>query len=216
MRRLPKTIMVEMEIYSGWIRSCRGWLYRRLPSWNVAWHRKRLAGYERRWGLEKEGFTKEGFFRIFQRRVLPRCRPGVFYELVTGDGQVGSLGVWLEGLGQGWKVMAWEHRPAPHSSLKKNRPTTKIHGCRLTIWSEEERINGVVGITARGVMEAAGVCREIRTGHTRPYFVGIWNPTRRPVWMHRLVREGYRLEIIYERMEFYVCAETRGQKTEDR
>jgi hypothetical protein len=208
--------MLEVEIYSSWIRSCRGWLYRRLPSWSTTWHRKRLAGYERRWGLEKEGFTMEGFFRIFQRRVLPRCRPGVFYELVTGDGLVGSLGVWLEGLGEGWKVRAWEARPTPLASLRKNREKTGIHEGRLTIWSEEERKTEVVGITARGAKEAAGVCREIRTGHIRPYFVGIWNPTRRPVWMHRLAREGYRLEIVYERMEFYVSVESRRQITKDR
>ena len=198
------------------IRSCRGWLYRRLPSWGATWHRKKLAGYERRWGLEQDGFTKEGFFRIFQRRVLIRCRPGSFYELMTGDGLVGSLGVWLEGLGQGWKVEAWEDQPAPLLSLRENRMQTRIHEGRLTIWSEKERKAGVEGITTRGAKEAAGVCREIRKGRIRPYFVGIWNPTRRPVWMHRLVREGYRLEIVYERIEFYVSAETRRQITEDR
>ena len=198
------------------IRSCRGWIYRRLPSWSTTWHRKKLAGYERRWGLEQEGFTKEGFFRIFQRRVLIHCRPGSFYELMTGDGLVGSLGVWLEGLGQGWKVESWEHRPTPLASLRKNREKTGIHGSRLTIWSEEERKVGVEGITTRGAKEAAGVCREIRKGKIRPYFVGIWNPTRRPAWMHRLVREGYRLEIVYERIEFYVSVETRRQITEDR
>jgi len=185
------------------IRSCRGWLYRRLPSWGATWHRKKLAGYERRWGLEQDGFTKEGFFRIFQRRVLIRCRPGSFYELMTGDGLVGSLGVWLEGLGQGWKVEAWEDQPAPLLSLRENRMQTRIHEGRLTIWSEKERKAGVEGITTRGAKEAAGVCREIRKGRIRPYFVGIWNPTRRPVWMHRFVREGYRLEIAYANIEFY-------------
>ena len=198
------------------IRSCRGWLYRRLPSSNTKLHRKRLAGYERRWGLEKEGFTKEGFFRIFQRRVLSRCRPGVFYELVTGDGLVGSLGVWLERLEQGWTAAAWEHRTMPLVSLKKNRQQTEIYQGRLTIWSEKERGSAVAGITTRGAREAAGVCREIRAGRIRPNFVGIWNPTRRPVWIHRLGRAGYQLEIVYERMEFYVSAETRRQITEDR
>jgi len=198
------------------IRSCRGWLYRRLPSWGATWHRKKLAGYERRWGLEQDGFTKEGFFTIFQRRVLIRCRPGSFYELMTGDGLVGSLGVWLEGLGQGWKVEAWEDQPAPLLSFRENRMQTRIYEGRLTIWSEEERKAGVEGITTRGAKEAAGVCREIRKGRIRPYFVGIWNPTRRPVWMHRLVREGYQLKIVYERIEFYVSAETRRQITEDR
>lgn len=160
-------------------------------------------GYERRWGLEKEGFTKEGFFKVFQRRVLSLCQPGGFYELATGDGLVGSLGKWLERGGGGWRVEAWEHRPSPLAALRKNRQLTIIHEGRLTIWSEEERKVGVEGITTRGAKEAAGVCREIRKGKIRPYFVGIWNPTRRPAWMHRLAREGYQLEIVYDRMEFY-------------
>ena len=183
-------------------RICRGWLYRMLPSWSATWHRKRLAGCERRWGLEQEGFTKEEFVRIFKREFLSRCQPGLFYELVTGDGLVGSLGVWLEGK-DGWKVEAWEHRPSPIALFKKNRPTTKIHECRLTVWSAEEREGGVVGITTRGVEEAAGVCREIRKSRVRPYFVGIWNPTQRPVWIHRLGQEGYQLEIVYANIEFY-------------
>jgi hypothetical protein len=198
------------------IRSCRGWLYRRLPSWGATWHRKKLAGYERRWGLEQDGFTKEGFFTIFQRRVLIRCRPGSFYELMTGDGLVGSLGVWLEGLGQGWKVEAWENRPHPLAAFRKNRPRTEVHGNGLTAWVEEARKTNPAGITSRGSRESTGVCQEIRNGRIRPGFVGIWNPTRRPAWMHRLVREGYRLEMVYERMEFYVSAETRRQIAEDR
>ena len=185
------------------IRSCRGWIYRRLPSWSTTWHRKKLAGYERRWGLEQEGFTKEGFFRIFQRRVLIYCRPGSFYELTTGDGLVGSLGVWLEGLGQGWKVESWEHRPTPHSSLKKNREKAGIHEGRLTNWSEKKRRPNPTGITSRGSVESTALCRQIRNGGIRPGFVGIWNPTRRPVWMHRLRRAGYQLEMVYERIEFY-------------
>jgi hypothetical protein len=191
----------------AFLRLLRGWFYRRYPVVSRGRYRKKLAGYERRWGLEKEGFTKEGFFRIFQRRVLFRCRPGVFYELVTGDGLVGSLGVWLERLGQGWTAAAWEHRTMPLVSLKKNRQQTKIYEGRLTIWSEKERGIALAGITTRGAREAAGVCREIRAGRIRPNFVGIWNPTRRPVWIHRLGRAGYQLEIVYERMEFYVDAE---------
>ncbi len=198
------------------LRFLRGWLYRRYPAVSRAWYRKKLAGYERRWGLEQEGFAKEGFFRIFQRRVLSHCRPGLFYEMVTGDGLVGSLGVWLEKLGQGWKVEAWEHRPAPLASLRKNRQQTRIHEDRLTIWSVDERKAGVVGITTRGAREAAGVCREIRASQIRPQWVGIWNPSRRPVWLRRLGKSGYRLELVYDRMEFYVSAETRGQITEDR
>jgi len=185
------------------IRSCRGWLYRRLPSWNTKLHGKRLAGYERRWGLEQEGFTKEGFFRIFQQRVLFRCRPGVFYELVTGDGLVGSLGVWLEELGVGWSVEAWEHRPFPLSSIQEQRPKYQIHEGRLKIWSAKERKKDLVGITTRKAREASGVCREIRTRQIRPEWVGLWNPTMRPGWFCRMKRAGYQLVLVYQRMEFY-------------
>jgi len=198
------------------LRFLRGWLYRRYPSVSPGWHRKKLAGYERRWGLEDDGFTKEGFFRILQNKILARVRAGSFYELVVGDGQVGSLGIWLERGGGGWRVEAWEHRRHPLAAFRKNRPRTKIHGDRLTTWPEEIRKTNPAGITSRGSRESAGICREIRNGWIRPGFVGIWNPTRRPVWMHRLERAGYRLEVIYERMEFYVSAETRRQIAEDR
>jgi hypothetical protein len=166
--------------------------------------------------LEDDGFTKEGFFGILQNKILARVRAGSFYELVVGDGQVGSLGIWLERGGGGWRVEAWEHRPHPLAAFRKNRPRTKIHGDRLTTWPEEKRKTNPAGITSRGSRESAGICREIRNGWIRPGFVGIWNPTRRPVWMQRLGRAGYRLEIVYERMEFYVSAETRRQITEDR
>jgi len=189
------------------IRSCRGWLYRRLPSWGATWHRKKLAGYERRWVLEEEGFTKEGFFRIFQQRVLTRCRPGSFYELMTGDGLVGSLGTWLERERGEWRVKAWEHRPAPIASLKRNRPTTEIHEERLTSWSANDREKDLVGITTRGSREATGVCREIRTRQIRPQWVGLWNPTMRSTWFHRMRSGGYQLELVYQRMEFYVDGE---------
>jgi len=162
-----------------------------------------LAGYERRWVLEKEGFTKQGFFRIFQRRVLSRCRPGVFYELVTGDGLVGSLGVWLEELGVGWSVEAWEHRPFPLSSIQEQRPKYQIHEGRLKIWSAKERKKDLVGITTRKAREASGVCREIRTRQIRPEWVGLWNPTMRPGWFCRMKRAGYQLVLVYQRMEFY-------------
>jgi hypothetical protein len=153
--------------------------------------------------LEKEGFTKEGFFKVFQRRVLSHCQPGGFYELATGDGLVGSLGTWLERGGGGWRVEAWEHRPSPLAALRKNRQLTMIHEGRLTIWSEEERKAGLVGITTRGAKEAAGVCREIRGSRIRPIFIGIWNPTMRPAWFHRMRSAGYQLVLVYQRMEFY-------------
>lgn len=186
-----------------WVRSLRGWGYRWIPPLREEWSRKRIAGYERRWNLEVDGFTKEGFFRILQRNILAKVRAGDFYELVVGDGQVGSLGIWLERGGGGWRVEAWEHRPHPLGAFRKNRPGTEIHGGRLTKWAEEKRKADPAGITSRGTRESAAICREIRNGRIRPGFVGIWNPTRRPVWMHRLGRAGYRLEMIYERMEFY-------------
>jgi len=207
---------VQSETCKYWIRLGRGWLYRRLPSWGTTWHRKKLAGYERRWGLEQDGFTKEGFFRILQKNMMAKAQIGDFYELMVGDGLVGSLGTWLEQSGGRWKVEAWEHRPTPLMALRKSRPGTQIHGQRLTSWSEKERKTNPTGITSRGSRESTAICREIRNGHIRPSFVGIWNPTRRRVWMCRLGRAGYRLEIVYERMEFYVSAETRRQITEDR
>jgi hypothetical protein len=189
------------------LRLLRGWLYRRYLSVYPEWHRKKLAGYERRWGLEDHGFTKEGFFRVFQKKFLRGNRSGRVYELAAGDGLVGSLGVWLEGLGEGWKVEAWEHRATPLASIRKNRPTTEIHEGRLTRWSAEERKKDLVGITTRGAREAAGVCKEICAGQIRPQWVGLWNPSMRSTWFHRLRGAGYELVLVYQRMEFYVDAE---------
>jgi len=135
--------------------------------------------------------------------MLSHFRPGAFYELAAGDGLVGSLGTWLEGLGEGWSVEAWEHRPHPLAALRKNRLDTEIHGSRLTRWSANERKKDLVGITTRGAREAACVCREIRTGQIQPCWIGIWNPSRRPIWLKRLGKSGYRLALVYERMEFY-------------
>jgi hypothetical protein len=100
-------------------------------------------------------------------------------------------------------VEAWEHRPHPLAALRKNRTETPIHVSRLTTWSEKERKCNPAGITSRGARESSTLCREIHNGRIRPSFLGIWNPTRRPVWIHRLGRAGYRLEMVYERMEFY-------------
>ena len=197
------------------LRLLRGWLYRRYPAVSRTGYHKRLAGHERRWGLEDQGFTKEGFFKVFQKRVLRDVKFGRVYELVAGDGLVGSLGVWIEGLGEGWSIEAWEHRPHPLAALRKNRPETEIHGSRLTRWSAKERKKDLVGITTRGAREATGVCREISAGQIRPCWIGIWNPSRRPVWFHRMRSAGYQLALVYQRMELYVSAETRGQITED-
>ena len=185
------------------LRKFRGSLYRCFPATSKSLFRKKISGYERRWGLEDEGFTKEGFFGILQNKILASVRTGSFYELVVGEGQVGSLGIWLERGGGGWRVEAWEHRIHPLAAFRKNRLGTKIHGERLTNWAEKERKANPVGITSRGARVNAGICREIRNGRIRPGFVGILNTTRRSVWMHRLGRAGYRLEMIYERMEIY-------------
>ena len=208
--------MLEKVAMRPLLRLVRGWLYRRYPALSRGWYRKKLAGYERRWGLEDHGFTKEGFFRVFHERFLGGNRPGRVYELVAGDGLVGSLGVWVEGLGEGWDVEAWEHRPFPLQSFIKYRFQTKIHERRLINWSANERKSDLAGITTRGSREAAGVCREIRARQIRPEWVGIWNPTMRPAWFHRMRSAGYQLELVYQRMEFYVSTETRRQITEDR
>ena len=189
------------------LRLLRGWLYRRYPGVSRGLYRKKLAGYERRWGLEDQGFTKEEFFKVFHKRFLGGNKAGRLYELVAGDGLVGSLGVWVEALGEGWRVEAWEHRPLPLFSLKKTRLEAEIHEGRLTRWSANESKKDLVGITTRGSREAAGVCREIRTGLIRPEWVGLWNPTMRPAWFHRMRSEGYQLVLVYQRMEFYVNGE---------
>ncbi len=186
------------------LRVFRGWLYRWYPATSRSWYRKKVAGYERRWGLEDRGFTKEGFFRVFGEKFFNGKKSGRVYELVAGDGLVGSLGVWLEGLGEGWRIEAWEHRPFPLLSFKKNRPAARIHERRLTRWSAKERTKDLVGMTTRGSREATAVCREIRTGQIRPEWIGFWNPTMRPAWFHRMRSEGYQLEVVYQRMEFYL------------
>ena len=189
------------------LRLLRGWLYRRYPAVSRTGYHKRLAGHERRWGLEDQGFTKEVFFKVFQKRVLRDVQVGRVYELVAGDGLVGSLGVWVEGLGEGWNVEAWEHRHFPLRSFIKHRFQTKIHERRLINWSANERKSDLVGITTRGSREASGVCREIRAGQIRPEWVGLWNPTMRPAWFHRMRSAGYQLVLVYQRMEFYVDGE---------
>ena len=194
--------MLKKEVNTS-LRLFRGWLYRRYPAVSRGWYRKKLAGYERRWGLEDHGFTKEGFFRVFAEKFLRGQKSGCVYELVAGNGLVGSLGVWVEGLGEEWSVEAWEHRPAPFALLKKNRPTTKIHEGRLTMWSAKERKKDLVGITTRGSRESTGVCREICAGQIRPQWVGFWNPTMRLAWFHRMRSVGYQLVLVYQRMEFY-------------
>ena len=188
-----------------WLRNLRGWIYRRYPASRPVWYRKKRTGYERRWGLEKRGFTKEGFFQVFRRHVLAGLPPGAFFELVAGDGLVGSWSSWLEELGEGWRTVAWEHRSPVADRFARHRPAIPLHQSRLTKWSEFERNLNPVGVITRGVREASGVCRAVRQGWIRPKILGIWNPSRRPVWYRRLHREGYRLELVWQNVEFYRC-----------
>jgi len=189
-------------MFKRWSRAWRAFWYRLLPLREGDFHFKRLAGFERRWDLEGEGFTKAGFVEILRRRLLGEVDPGTFVELQAGDGLVGSLGVWLEQV-EGWKGEAWEHRAKPLADLRKNRPKTAVHFSRLTDWNSETSKLQPMLITTRGAREASGVCRAIRAGRIQPALVGIWNPTRRSVWQRRLRRAGYRLELVYHRMEFY-------------
>jgi len=184
------------------LRSLRGWVYRRLPSWNWSSHRKRLAGLDRRWNLERDGFTKEGFFQILHQRFLEGIRDGLWLELRAGDGLVGSLGAWLEQV-DGWKVEAWEDRVFPLERLQINRPRSQVVGGRLTDWARREDRACPVGITTRGMREASAVCRAVREKGLSPRWIGIWNPSRRPVWAQRLQACGYRLELAWHNTEFY-------------
>jgi len=185
------------------LRSLRGIFYRHVLPAAGPWYRKKLAGYARRWGLEQRGFTKEGFFGIFEERFALAQAPGLFVELTTGDGLVGSLGLWLEMRQPGWRVEAWESRPLVLTQLRKNRPQTKVVAGRLTDWPGRADKAAVAAVTTRSAREATGLCRAIRAGQIRPAWVGIWNPTSRPVWHRRMCPAGYRLELVYERMEFY-------------
>lgn len=206
--------------YKSWLRDLRGWFYRGWPIWGPAAHRKRVTGYERRWGLETEGFTKEGFWQVFQHRLLPEVPSGLWMELQAGNGLVGSLGLWLEGQ-EGWRVEAWEHRFGPASVFQKNRPSSLFHAGRLTAWTPSLAAKDPAGISTRGVREAAGVCRAIRKKMIHPVLIGLWNPSRRGIWERRLHPLGYRLELVWHNLEFYRLSEESGtdagwQKAEDR
>ena len=174
-----------------------------MPTRPPRYFHKKIAGYARRWNLEEKGFTKAGFFEIFQVKLLWQVPPGRFFELKAGDGLVGSLGIWLESIDLGWQVEAWEDRPLAIKSFVRNRPRTLLHPCRLISWTNNERDPNLVGITVRGSLEASSVCREIHQGRITPKILGIWNPTCRSVWYQRLGREGYRLELVWHNMEFY-------------
>jgi hypothetical protein len=185
------------------LRALRGWCYRRLPSWSRTSHGKRLAGFERRWNLEADGFTKEGFVRILKKRFLRGALKGHWLELRAGDGLVGSLGGWLESSCREWTVEAWEDRLDPLHQLRIFRPRTRVIDGRMTDW--KLRMDDIIpdGITTRGAREASAVCRAVRRQTVRPRWIGIWNPSRRSVWACRLESCGYRLQVVYERMEFF-------------
>jgi hypothetical protein len=153
--------------------------------------------------MESEGFTKEGFFEIFHGHFALTHNRGQLVELVAGDGLVGSLGLWMGTGSCGWKVTAWEHRTHVFDQLQKNRPDTEIHKGRLTDWAGNFLKISPSAITVRGAREASGVCRGIRNQLIRPDWLGIWNPSRRPVWCRRLSKAGYQLELVWQNMEFY-------------
>jgi len=130
---------------------------------------------------------------------------GTFWELAAGDGLVGSLGVWLEGT-PSWKVEIWEHRKIPLAHCRRNRPKAHIHDERKADWdlpAGSEAEASPWGLTARSVRDAGAVCRAVRKRQIRPQLIGLWNPTERMVWASRLQREGYSLELVYQRMEIY-------------
>ena len=154
-------------------------------------------------GLEKDGFTKEGFFHLFRKRCIQKTHHRIFFELQAGDGLVGSLGLWLERENPPWRVEAWEHRPVPAEAFAFHRPQTLLHRGRKTKWTGSDVEQKPAGITVRGSREASGVCRAIRQKRIRPGWIGIWNFRRNRVWFLRMRRLGYRLACVYERMEFY-------------
>lgn len=188
---------------NSFLRLFRGWWYRRLGSFSGYDHRKRLTGYERRWNLETDGFTKQGFFGVLKKNILKDIPAGAVWELAAGDGMVGSLGLWLESEGESWKVLAWEHRPAVANTFAVHRPGTHLFRGRRTEWNPTGEASRPVVVTARDSREAADLWRDIRSGRIAPWLVGIWNPSRRPLWHRRAKQCGYRLELVYERTEFY-------------
>jgi hypothetical protein len=187
------------------LRQVRGWLYRHIPGCGTSAHRRRCIGFSRRWGLENHGFTKKGFFVLFQEKFLAGTQPETFWEMAAGDGLVGSLGVWLEGI-LAWKVEIWEHREIPLAHCRKNRPKAHIHGGRKVDWDMPAGLEAGVspwGLTARSARDASAVCRAIRKKQIRPQFIALWNPTERVVWATRLGAEGYSMQLVYQRMEIY-------------
>jgi len=183
----------------------RGWFYRHIPGYGTRAHRTRCIGFSRRWDLENRGFRKEGFFALFREKFLAGTQPETFWEMAAGDGLVGSLGVWLEGI-PGWKVEIWEHRQIPLAHCQRNRPKSKVHGPREAGWDLPAALEAGAspwGVTARSARDATAVCRAVRKKRIRPQLIGLWNPTERAVWAARLKADGYALQLVYQRMEIY-------------
>lgn len=200
---LEQLLKDERIKISTWLRGLRGWCYRSFPAGSKKTFVKKLAGFERRWELEKKGFTKHGFFTVFREKIGLDQTSGLYIEAPAGDGRVGSLSGWLEASSPGWNVKVWEHRPEVLKRFRNHRPSTEIHHGRLTRWEDLSPKSDVKAVTVRGVREAAGLCREIRRGKIRPVWLGIWNPTRRPIWYRRMKNEGYQLQLVWQNMEFY-------------
>jgi len=192
-----------MRIGAVLLKACRSFFYRILPLEFGKFFHKKLSGFERRWNLEVRGFTKQGFFVFFRRHFRLDAEKGLLAELSAGDGLVGSLGLWLESSKCGWEVVAWENRKQAHVRFAKNRPHTPLHAGLLTDWSKQGWGHRLVAVTSRSARETAALCRAIRGGLVRPKWLGIWNPTKRPVWFHRMQKQGYRLECVWQNMEFY-------------
>lgn len=185
------------------LRSVRGKFYRTLPVRGRSFFLKKLSGFERRWELETQGFTKTDLFSFLRKEFGLDRKRGLLVELAAGDGLAGSLGLWLETGTVGWQVAAWEHRERVHRQFRQNRPNTPVLLGRLTNWTKEFPGSSPNAVTTRGAREASGVCRAIREKIIRPEWLGIWNPQRRPVWYRRLRREGYRMELVWQNIEFY-------------
>jgi len=186
----------------SWLRRFRGFIYRRWPGVTREAHRKRMAGYARRWDCEREGFTQEGFLRIMRGRLIYPEDPTSCLELAVGDGLVGSYGNWLESR-LGWKCVAWESRPAAFAQLQRNRPGTLCFPGSWA-WPRDLASSDRPGlVTSRSQRQSSALCKAISGGKIRPSIVGLWNPSARAVWWRRLEACRYRLAVVHERMEFY-------------
>ena len=188
-------------MFRSWLRKVRGWLYRRLPAGFPRFHRLRVTGFNRRWGLEDRGWTQEGFSRIFWRSLLGEKRGGRILELAVGDGLVGSLGRWLESQAE-WEGEGWEDRILPKTQLVELRPRMRLwssHGEWQKSW--EQQAPDLV--TSRTHRTNARLCRFLRSTPARPRWLGVWNRYGRGLWALRLSALGYRLVLCQDRMEFY-------------